>query len=131
MATISQTAEYALRAAVHLASMEGQAQTARQIADATQVPAGYLSKVLQSLARAGVVNSRRGMGGGFTLARPPRKIKALEVINAVDPIRRIDACPLKLREHNKKLCPLHRKLDDAIAQVERAFATSTVADLVE
>jgi Rrf2 family protein len=131
LATISQTAEYALRAVVHLASLEGQAQTAQQIAEATQVPAGYLSKVLQSLARGGVVLSRRGLGGGFTLARPPKQLKALEVINAVDPIRRVETCPLGRKEHSRKLCPLHRKLDEAIAKVERAFATSSIADLVE
>lgn len=50
----SQTAEYALRAVVWLASQPERALNTRQISAATQVPAGYLSKVLQALARAGL-----------------------------------------------------------------------------
>ena len=53
----------------------------------------------------------------------------LDVINAVDPIERIERCPLGIAGHTK-LCPLHRRLDDAIAMVETAFASSTVAELV-
>ena len=64
---ISQTAEYALRAIVYLAGQE-LPQTTQQIAATTRVPAGYLSKVLQALARGGLVHSQRGLHGGFTLA---------------------------------------------------------------
>ena len=61
---ISRTAEYALRAVVHLAAAEGEtvSQTVGQIAAGTQVPLGYLSKVLQSLSRAGLIVSQRGLG---------------------------------------------------------------------
>ena len=68
---ISQTVEYALRAAVYLAAESPAARTTEQIAKATRVPAAYLSKVLQSLARAKIVASRRGIGGGMTLAKDP------------------------------------------------------------
>jgi DNA-binding IscR family transcriptional regulator len=54
----------------------------------------------------------------------------LNVINAVDPLRRINNCPLGLKSHSKTLCPLHRKLDDAIRHVEEAFASTTVEELV-
>jgi Rrf2 family protein len=127
---ISQTAEYALRAAIHLASHGGEPQTNRQVADATRVSAGYLSKVLQSLGRAGLVYAQRGIGGGFVLSRPARDINVLEVINAVDPIRRITVCPLGLKSHGKDLCPLHRKLDDATAQIEEAFRSTSLADIL-
>ena len=51
----------------------------------------------------------------------------LEVINAVEPIRRYHECPLGL--HGRNLCPLHRKLDDAAQMIEDAFGNTTVADL--
>ncbi len=126
----SQTTEYALRAVVWLASQHDQPRTTREIAATTHVPAGYLSKVLQALGRADLVTSQRGLYGGFTLTKPPERISVLEVINAVDPIHRIDKCPLGLKSHGTQLCALHRQLDDAIAHIERVFATSTIADLL-
>ena len=128
---LSQTVEYALRAVVLLADQMDQPQTNPQIAEVTQVPPGYLFKVLQSLGRAGLVNSQRGAGGGFTLARAPEEISLLEVINAIDPIQRIKTCPLGIESHGKRLCPLHRKLDDATKHIESLFAETTVADLLK
>ncbi len=126
---ISQTAEYALRAVVFLAS-QNDPQTNQQIAAATRVPAGYLSKVLQNLARAELVQSQRGLHGGFTLLKQPKKISVWDVINAVDPLQRIRSCPLGLKSHGVNLCPMHRRLDDAMESVERAFRNSTVAELL-
>lgn len=126
----SQTTEYALRAIVWLAAHSSEPQTTLQIAAATRVPAGYLSKVLQALGRARLVSSQRGLHGGFTLTRPARKIRVLEVVNAVDPIQRIETCPLGLKSHGKNLCALHRRLDNAIAHIENAFSESTIADLL-
>jgi len=94
------------------------------------VPQDYLMKVLQSLARAGLVLAQRGRGGGFILARPPTGITVLDVITAVDPLRRIKHCPLGIKAHGTTLCPLHRKLDDAIRSVEEAFASTTIAELL-
>lgn len=127
---ISQTAEYALRAIVFLAD-RGEAQTTQQISQVTHVPAGYLSKVLQSLARAGLVNSQRGVHGGFTLAKPADQLTVWEVVDSVDPIQRIHSCPLGLKSHGTRLCPMHRRLDDAMAQVEAAFRGSTVQELLD
>ena len=128
---LSQTHEYALRAAVFLASEEGEPRTAREIAAATSVPPGYLAKVLQQLVRGGIATSQRGLNGGFLLARPASKVPVLDVVNAVDPIRRIHSCPLGLAEHERALCPLHRTLDRAYAEIERSFAGSTLGDLTE
>lgn len=126
---ISITAEYALRAVVFLAASEGPQVTA-DIARTTKVPAGYLAKVLQALGRSGLVKSQRGLHGGFILTRPPEEISVLAVINAVDPMQRIHSCPLGLPQHGVNLCPLHRKLDDAMALVERTFGEHSIADLL-
>jgi Rrf2 family transcriptional regulator, nitric oxide-sensitive transcriptional repressor len=127
----SQTAEYALRAVVFLAQDSAERRTARDIADAMQIPVDYVSKVMQSLARAGLVEAQRGKLGGFRLTRPAHRVTLLEVVNAVDPVRRISSCPLGLRQHSRTLCPLHRKLDEAVASVERELLLTSVADLVE
>jgi len=128
---ISQTAEYALRAIVYLAEQDGVSQTTARIAEGTQVPAGYLSKVMQSLSKARIVHAQRGPNGGFLLARPSNVLTVLEVINAVDPIQRFPECPLKIPHHGKNLCPLHRKLDDTARIAEEAFGGTTIRDLLD
>jgi Rrf2 family protein len=127
---ISQTAEYALRAITHLAFNAGAPQTNKQIAESTRVPMPYLSKVLQAMTRAGLVHSHRGLHGGFTLARSAARVSVFEVIEAVDPLQRIRTCPLGLAAHGVNLCPLHRRLDDAMELVERAFRDSTIAEVI-
>jgi Rrf2 family transcriptional regulator, nitric oxide-sensitive transcriptional repressor len=126
----SQTAEYSLRAVACLARRPREPMTTRQIADAVRVPAGYLSKILQALARAGVVSGQRGVNGGFVLARRPEELSLLDVVRVADGSRRITACPLGLPEHGAGLCPLHRRLDDAVAQAEQALGGATIADVL-
>jgi Rrf2 family nitric oxide-sensitive transcriptional repressor len=127
---ISQTAEYALRAIAHLASQPAVAQTTQQIADTTHVPPPYLSKVLQALGRAGMIRSQRGLHGGFLLVKDPETLTVYDVVQAVDPLQRITTCPLGLKAHGTHLCPLHRRLDDALSLVEQSFRDSTMADLL-
>ena len=127
---ISQTAEYALRATVFLADQDGEPRTNVQIAEGTEVPVGYLAKVMQALSKTRVVNAQRGPNGGFTLRQRADELTVLAVINAVDPIRRIPECPLKLAHHGKNLCPLHRKLDDTAQMAEECFGQTTIADLI-
>lgn len=127
---ISQTAEYALRAMVFLA-MQKSAATGQGIAETTKVPPGYLSKIMQQLVKRKLVNSQRGIGGGFVLARQPKDISILDVVNAVDPIDKITTCPLDIKSHGLNLCPLHKRLSTAVAHVEKAFAESNLGELVE
>ncbi|PQO29977.1 RrF2 family transcriptional regulator [Blastopirellula marina] len=126
----SQTVEYALRAVCHLAYTAPGSSTTDEIASSTKVPVAYLSKVLQGLVRAGVVKSQRGVGGGISLVKSPGELTILEVVNAVDPIVRIATCPLGLQAHGANLCPLHRRLDNAMASVEEAFRATTLAEVI-
>lgn len=127
---ISQTAEYALRAIVFLAMNENSSFTTKQIAVATKVPPAYLSKVMQALVRADLVQSQRGCGGGFALTRPPSEINTLQILNAVDPIQRIKTCPLNLKSHGMNLCALHKKIDDVAADIEKCFAETSMEDIL-
>lgn len=127
---LSQTAEYALRAMSVVSAKSPESIDTGQIAAATKIPPAYLSKVLQALRRAGIVKSRRGHGGGISLAREPEELTILEIINAVDPIQRITKCPIGLAAHGVKLCPMHSRLDAAIAMAEDIFRETTLAELL-
>lgn len=126
----SSTAEYALRAVVHLALHADGLCSSREIASGTRSPPRYVAKVLRDLVRAGVITARRGPSGGFGLARPAAAISVLDVVNAVDPVERITVCPLGLPSHGERLCRMHQTLDEAIAGVERALARATIADML-
>ncbi len=127
---ISQTAEYALRAIVYLADHPGEAHTADKIAAHTRVPVGYLAKIMQNLSKHKLVNSQRGLYGGFTLVKEPKDLTVYDVVMAVDPINRITKCPMDFEEHGEELCPLHRGLDNAAAAVEMAFKKLTIFSLL-
>lgn len=127
---LSQTVEYALRAMSRLALLAGAHATGDDIARATGVPRGYLSKVMRDLVRAGLVKSFRGLHGGFALARTPESISILDIVNAVAALRRIECCPLD-NPLELNLCPLHRCLDDVRSHFERRFECTTLASVLE
>ena len=127
---LSQTVEYALRAVVHLAMRAPEPQTTASIAELTKVPSAYLTKVLQGLKEKNIVHLQRGVGGGVSLARSADELTILDVVNAVDPIQRINQCPLDLKSHGTKLCALHFRMDKALQSMEDAFRSTTLSDLL-
>ncbi|MFG0306738.1 MAG: Rrf2 family transcriptional regulator [Phycisphaerales bacterium JB040] len=129
---ISQTSEYALRAALFLAARpDSSPASATEISEAVRVPVGYLQKILRMLARNGLLTAQRGTHGGFALAKVPTAISLLEVLNASETeIQRITKCPLGIEGHTR-LCPLHRLLDGEMARAERTFASTSLADLLD
>lgn len=131
MKLLSDASEYALRGVVWLAQRKGQTFKLREIAEGTKAAPGYLIKVLQSLAKAEIISTQRGSSGGFSLIREPVSLSVLEIINAVDPIERIRTCPLGLKSHGTCLCPMHKRIDDAMAAIEATFHGSTVGDLLD
>ncbi len=127
----SQTVEYAMRAVVCLATHEQRVMGAVEISETTDIPQSYLIKVLQQLTRVGIITSKRGKGGGYSLAKPSNKISLLDIISAVDPIKRIKTCPLNLPSHCKSLCPLHSKLDSSFAQLEKSLGDAYVSEMID
>lgn len=127
---MSQRAEYVLRGVVYLAARHGSPCPTHEIARATRVPKDYLAKLLQDLVRAGIVISIRGKGGGFILGKTPDQLTVFDVVQAVDPIRRINNCPLGLATHAPDLCPLHRRMDQTLELIERSMRESTLADFL-
>ncbi len=81
---LSAKAEYAVRAAVHLASASSGPTTTEAIATAQGIPGKFLEAIMTSLKAAGVVRSQRGPSGGFWLSRPADSITVADVIRAVD-----------------------------------------------
>jgi len=127
---LTNTSKYALRAMAWIAQGRGEPVSTGVLAERSLASAPYLAKILRQLARAGLVRSRRGVGGGWILARAPGQITLLEVLRVVQPIERIVGCPLGLPEHNGDLCPLHQAEDELMAQCIDIFGRRSLADVL-
>ncbi len=84
MLKLSKKVDYALIALMHLARQDESASSAREVATIYGMPQDLLAKVLQKLARSGLVVSRQGMKGGYSLARPAEAITVARVIEVVE-----------------------------------------------
>lgn len=95
-----------------------------------EVPVSFLGKIFQSLAKAGIVKSARGSGGGFSLTRVPSEISALEVIEAIEGPIAFQRC-LDLDEgcEHSTGCALCGLLTEAQDRVKEVFGKSTLAEL--
>lgn len=88
---VSKKAYYGLRAVVTLAQQSG-VTSIHTLAQAENLPAGYLEKILQTLRRAGIVEATKGTTGGYALFRPAADISVWEVLSALDgPIKTVNA----------------------------------------
>lgn len=126
---LSKTADYALRTVACLSGDDSHSERADTLAEQTKVPRRYLNKVLKNLVESGLIASRPGPRGGYSLSRSPDEITILDVVNAVGPLERIRHCPLGLASHTE-LCPLHQELDRAYAATEEAFAGVTLGQIL-
>lgn len=129
---LSQTAEYALRAVLHLArSRDDQPVRVDDVAEALSVPRNYLSKVLHHLAREGVLASTRGPGGGFRLAVPPDRLPLSDVVGGFDPMDEKTTCLLGLDGcSDLNPCAADALWRDVASTVRTFFDETTVQDLL-
>ncbi len=128
---IPQTAEYALRVMAHLATVpDGAATPRRDLAEATAVPDSYLSKVCRRLVVAGLLESRKGHGGGFRLSRPPESITFAEVLAAVGFEPAFDHCIAELDACDESdPCALHDAWSKVLDSFRSWAASTTLADV--
>jgi len=120
MFRLSKAAEYAIRGILHLAmnySEKGdRISIIEEISKAQDVPEAYLAKILQSLVRKGFVKSFKGQKGGFALARPPKSISLLDVIEAMEGPLSLNYCLIYAGYCDREdYCPVH----DAWAEAQR------------
>jgi len=128
---LSQTAVYALRATLCLAG-HGPAARVRvdDIAEQLSVPRNYLSKILHALARAGVLTSSRGPGGGFQLARPARELMLSEVVEQFDELPEESGCLLgRAVCSDRDPCAAHHRWKDVSLSVKEFFRETSIGDL--
>jgi len=132
MLKLSKKADYGLIALKHLAMHDGDGSfSASDIAEVYRISTPLMAKVLQRLAKDGIVAARHGSSGGYTLARHPSQISALDVIKAIDGPLFITSC---FTSHGE--CDVHdtcsireplRRVNDSILDVLAKVTISHLA----
>jgi Rrf2 family protein len=130
--TLSQTAEYAVRAALYLAQVEaGGRVSAETIARALGAPVNYMSKTLNQLAKTGVVSGTRGPTGGFRLATDPAELTVAQLIEPFTPTKTNPVCLLGDRPcTSKRPCAAHHRWTAVTQAMHAPLAETTLADLL-
>lgn len=131
MLCLSQTTGYAIKALGCLTNPGAPSCFIADVARITRVPRPYLAKIINLLARHGLVISKRGYRGGIALARPPSEISLLEVVEAVEGKDWLGPCLLAIDEcaqgHD---CPTHAFWNDIREQIRTKLHTTTLAEVV-
>lgn len=129
---ITRAGEYAVLAAIHLARQGNERPVMiEEICEAERIPRSFLAKILQTLCRAGIVRSQRGIHGGFRLSREPGQISILHIIEAVEGRIALQRCldePVQCHKvGNCTLCDIFGEAQNRMTEV---FSNTTVADLL-
>jgi Rrf2 family protein len=130
---LTRAADYAVRVMIHLAGLPPETRASRaELASAAECPEQFLSKVLQSLARAGLVLSHRGNTGGFELPNIHRRATMLDVVEAIEGPMRLNICLNADRACSREeWCPAHQvwvNVQTAAVQVLRGAILSELAE---
>ncbi len=128
----SQSCKYAIRALIHLAHNRDAPCLSRDIAHHIDVPEHFLAKILQDLARHRLLDSFKGRGGGFRLARHPDQIALMDIIEAVDGPGLKNDCVLGLLAcSNESPCALHHWWGRQREQIIDVFENQSLSQFIE
>lgn len=130
---ITRTTLHAVTALAALAQLpEGAYSGAAEVADQIGAPRNYLGKLLKTLADVGLVESQKGKGGGFRLARDSRSISLYEVADPIERVSRWSGCFLGQSQCSSEVaCPLHQQWGNVRDAYLQFLRETTIADLAE
>lgn len=133
MLRLSKRADYALISMKHLATAEpDRAASTREISQAYGIPVEILAKVLQRLARVGLLTSQQGIHGGYQLSRPASRISIAQVIEAIDGPLNMTACSAEDESCDQfSRCNVRDPLRRIKDRIVGTLTESSVADLVD
>ena len=130
---LTRAADYAVRVMVHLAGLPVGTRTTRdELAAHGDVPEHFLSKILQSLARSGLIAAHRGMMGGYELARPAESVTLLDVVEAMEGPLVLNVCVAEGPTCQRKgWCSVHRVWEEAQNALTAVLRAATLKQLAE
>ena len=128
---LTRAADYAVRMMIHLATLPPGSRTNRTtLASAASVPEPFVGKILQTLTRSGLIESQRGMNGGFALAASPELVSILDIVEAVEGPTALNICVKPGATFDRKAwCPAHPVWCEAQDAMTAVLRRATLASL--
>jgi len=130
---LSNTSNFAIRALIYLELYSSPEKKVgiKQMVEDMDIPAPFLSKILQLLVKGKLLDSSKGPNGGFSLLKPAIDIALINVIEAIDGKETFGNCMIKSTTcEATEPCSVHHKISQIKGQVKKQFSTETIADLV-
>ncbi len=131
--TFSRSCEYALQSVLYLAVRHGKGDdvvSLQEIADSQDIPPHFLSKILQTLVRHGLLVSSKGPHGGFRLIKRPEDIRLLDIVSVIDGLEIFDRCGIGLRAcSDDNPCPIHHDYKVIKNRIRQVLTLKTLAEL--
>jgi len=127
----SRSAEYAIRAFVHLTRVpEGKYAMVKNIAREEGIPTHFLAKILQQLARKGLLRSSKGPTGGFHLRQKPQEISLMHIVQSLDGLADYEKCASGLAECNdEQPCGMHDAWTALRKRIIEYLEHTSIADI--
>jgi Rrf2 family protein len=129
----SRSSEYAIRALVHLSQApDDKYVMVKTIAENEDIPSHFLAKILQDLARKGMLRSSKGPTGGFSLRVPSRDIRLLDIVEALDGLAAYQQCATGLPQCSDEMaCGIHDHWVNLRSRIMDYLSRNTIADLAK
>jgi Rrf2 family protein len=132
MKLLSRNTDYAVRALCYIACQKEKTVSVTELVKALKIPRPFLRKILQVLNRKGVLESHKGVGGGFRLAKSSARISVLELMEAFQGRFRAESCFLKKEAcPNKASCPLKKKISAIEDGVYKELKNITIGSIIK
>ncbi len=127
------SSQYAIRAMIYLAQLEpGRLVQAHIMAKKLDLPAPYLSKILQQMVKDGLTVSRKGPSGGFALAKLPEKIRLFDLLESFQKIHKVESCILGYTScSDDDPCALHAFWNEMRDNFVNTMKSMSLVDLVQ
>ena len=129
---LSNTSKYAIRSVIYLSLFSSDTKKVglKEIARNLELPAPFLGKILQILARHGILSSTKGPNGGFSLGKSAQEITPMEIVEIIDGEKVFDICLIRTTSCSHDIpCSIHDKVSPARKEIKTLFLSLTIADL--
>jgi Rrf2 family protein len=128
---VTRKTDYAVRCVLYLAQANEQIANVTEVSRTMHIPKTFLAKIFQKLTKAGLVESIRGMNGGFRLAKKPSDISLLDVMDAVQGPLCINVCAVDSRKCNRSAtCAVHPVWVELRKDINKRLREQTIAQLI-
>ncbi|MFN3404628.1 MAG: RrF2 family transcriptional regulator [Cytophagaceae bacterium] len=125
---LSKSCEYALRAVFYITvnAKDGKNVGIKEISEELDMPAPFLAKIMQSLAKNKIVNSIKGPNGGFFI-KNPKKISLIDIVESIDGTEFFHRCTMGLKKcSNVKPCPIHNQMKGYRDELKTVLSQKTL-----